>query len=998
MRPARILTLFVLLFAGAASADPRVGLNGGACQFDTIGEAIDAASRGDEVMISAGLYTEFPGNVDTSLTFTSATADCGSPSNFQAVVDGLGGNARLFHVFSADGPRTSVTFNRITLKHSNFAGQGGLLYVRDSDVLMTNSGVGLGSSNQDGGCISAVNSTLALTDSVVSECVAGKDGGAIALTDSVLTAVDSQITDSVAEDAAGGAIAAVNSRIELQNSDLTDNYSKWNGGAVSLRGDDAELDITNGNVSGNGTDTTVDESGGGAIFVRNAAALSARGTRFTQNAAYRGAAIWMSDETQAELRGCEFVENSAGFGGAIAVLGGSTSLTVHDCMFEGNFGRFGGAIYSVNGDVDISESRFQENRGAFRGGSLYVEDADVVIRDSAFIGNVAYLMNNGRGGALSVRHDDAVAQKAVEISGTTFSENSSVVAGGAIEIVGNPLHPKDLLTINDSTFHGNNSGERGGAIAAAFALNLIFTDVIFNSNELTDSDPGSYGAGVYATEDVDLFLTRTEFVNNLGPHAGGALAVRDDSTLIMRGGFLDGNGAANGAGLYVYDSVVLLEDLSVRDNEATSLLGTGGGLHLRETNFTLRGLNLSGNSARNGGAVNAHTATGLIENTRFVDNVATKLGGALRLLDSAITVRSVYTGTRACETSALAANTYCTEFRNNESGEQGGAAYVQAGTTNGSTLTMDGVALIGSRAVDLGSAISVAPGADADPNRLTVTNALISGSGPAFAAHEAIFLDQGVEASLQNTTIVDGAASAITADGPDVTLELINTLLWNNADGSRVAVSDTSVTASCAYSELEAPGSWNLGENVDPEFLTDPQRGDYRLDPSRSPMVDVCLTGPADDLDGNGRPAGSMSEPGAFEVAADPVTLFQVVTSGSVTTSETGAESGFTVALAKPPLGEVVIPVASSDETEGLVDVDALRFMPENWNQPQQVTVFGVDDVVVDGTQFYQIILGPSVSYDSAYAGAQAGNVAAQNLDDDTTVPTDLIFENGFDL
>ncbi len=76
-------------------------------------------------------------------------------------------------------------------------------------------------------------------------------------------------------------------------------------------------------------------------------------------------------------------------------------------------------------------------------------------------------------------------------------------------------------------------------------------------------------------------------------------------------------------------------------------------------------------------------------------------------------------------------------------------------------------------------------------------------------------------------------------------------------------------------------------------------------------------------------------------------------------TTETGSSDSFTVSLNSKPTSDVVIPVSSSDATEGTVSTNSLVFTPLNWYLPQTVTVLGHDDAIVDGVIQYAINLGP---------------------------------------
>ncbi len=84
-------------------------------------------------------------------------------------------------------------------------------------------------------------------------------------------------------------------------------------------------------------------------------------------------------------------------------------------------------------------------------------------------------------------------------------------------------------------------------------------------------------------------------------------------------------------------------------------------------------------------------------------------------------------------------------------------------------------------------------------------------------------------------------------------------------------------------------------------------------------------------------------------------------TSGLVTT-EAGGTATFNVKLNSRPATDlteyiVVIDVSSSDLTEGTVSPAQLTFTAANWDQNQLVTVTGADELIVDGSIAYTIVL-----------------------------------------
>jgi hypothetical protein len=98
-------------------------------------------------------------------------------------------------------------------------------------------------------------------------------------------------------------------------------------------------------------------------------------------------------------------------------------------------------------------------------------------------------------------------------------------------------------------------------------------------------------------------------------------------------------------------------------------------------------------------------------------------------------------------------------------------------------------------------------------------------------------------------------------------------------------------------------------------------------------------------------------------------------------TTEGGSTVTFTVVLTALPTADVVIPVATSDPTEGTVSASELVFTPANGGTPQMVTVTGVDDGVVDFNQMYSVILGAAESGDPRFAGLDSPDVGLVNVE-----------------
>jgi hypothetical protein len=99
-------------------------------------------------------------------------------------------------------------------------------------------------------------------------------------------------------------------------------------------------------------------------------------------------------------------------------------------------------------------------------------------------------------------------------------------------------------------------------------------------------------------------------------------------------------------------------------------------------------------------------------------------------------------------------------------------------------------------------------------------------------------------------------------------------------------------------------------------------------------------------------------------------------------TSEQGMSSFFRIRLTVAPTATVTCTFSSSDTTEGTVAPGSAVFTPGNFGN-QQITVSGVDDMIVDGAVLYTIITAPCTSTDPVYNNANPRDLAVVNRDND---------------
>ncbi len=108
------------------------------------------------------------------------------------------------------------------------------------------------------------------------------------------------------------------------------------------------------------------------------------------------------------------------------------------------------------------------------------------------------------------------------------------------------------------------------------------------------------------------------------------------------------------------------------------------------------------------------------------------------------------------------------------------------------------------------------------------------------------------------------------------------------------------------------------------------------------------------------------------------------VTTVTSSTSEDLGTASFKVALNSRPTANVVIPISSNDEGEGVTSPTSLTFTTNNWSSAQTVTITGVNDDFADGTQVYKALVGAASSTDTDYEGLDGDDVSLSNVDNDS--------------
>ncbi|MCO6453974.1 MAG: S8 family serine peptidase, partial [Pirellulaceae bacterium] len=179
---------------------------------------------------------------------------------------------------------------------------------------------------------------------------------------------------------------------------------------------------------------------------------------------------------------------------------------------------------------------------------------------------------------------------------------------------------------------------------------------------------------------------------------------------------------------------------------------------------------------------------------------------------------------------------------------------------------------------------------------------------------------------------------------------------------------------------LFTPDDWDAGQRIQMVNVAAPTDG--LVDGDRRVDVTVSVV----DADSNDAFDPALDR--AVEVIVrdiDAAGISVTQSDGGTVVGETGTTDSITVMPTAQPSSNVVLSVVSGDTGEVTVAPALLTFTPGNWNQPQTVTVTGVDDPAADGNQVTIVTISVvAASSDDAFDGLADQTVSVTTIDDDS--------------
>jgi hypothetical protein len=255
------------------------------------------------------------------------------------------------------------------------------------------------------------------------------------------------------------------------------------------------------------TNPVYGHAGAGAMYVY-ASSIELHDVSFIDNQCrYYGAGLHLTNDSNVVIRGGLFESNSATRDGS-GIFAKESQLDVSGTLFTNNSASQASVLFLDNSDAVVSNSQFQSNA---RGLAVY-GGADATVVNSMFTNN----RTGGEGGAIRIA--DAVST--VSLINSTVSGNQADTGGALFVTAGGVMNVHNsIITGNTATTEPNISGAYtavGSIIAAA------------NPEFVRDPSPGVDGIIGTADDDQgDLHLLETSLAVNAGDATLLPLDVQD---------------------------------------------------------------------------------------------------------------------------------------------------------------------------------------------------------------------------------------------------------------------------------------------------------------------------------------------------------------------------------------------------------------------------------------------------------------------------------------
>jgi predicted outer membrane repeat protein len=445
--------------------------------YPTIQAAINAAVKGDTVLVSPGFYSG-PGNVALNPGGKAITIKSASGPG-SCVIDG--GNSNQIFVIQS-GETTSTVIYEFTLQRgSGYA--GGAVAISNSSPTLSNIVFVDNSAIYGGGCYASVGAT---NTPVFSNC----------------TFLENKAGDG-GEESWGGGLMVVGGAGSIKDCSFISNVAIIPGGWIS-EGGALALQSDKTKVTNCAFDANVAWDGGGVIVDSNSLASFDYCT-FDDNSGFgNGGGCDVTDGANPTFVNCVFTDNYGAFAGGLALFSG-LGARIDACVFDHNTTDYvGGGLGNWGGILNISNCTFTANNASGSGGGMWTNSpAKNTLTACTFDSNTAVFL----GGGLYAQGATPTVISSVFVNNTVSDSTST--GGGA--------YCSNSSTFKACLFDGNSATYGGGLAIGGY--NSGSTSIVVNS--IFENNTASHLAGGVHVEGGTAYITQCTFSGNQATSQAG---------------------------------------------------------------------------------------------------------------------------------------------------------------------------------------------------------------------------------------------------------------------------------------------------------------------------------------------------------------------------------------------------------------------------------------------------------------------------------------------
>ena len=430
-------------------------------------------------------------------------------------------------------------------------------------------------------------------------------------------------------------------------------FDGFTGGAIIAT--NSTVEINQSRFEDNGADL------GGAIFAKQDSIINMSGNMFVSNSATNWGGVLYSDSNTITIEASEFQDNNGG-----VLYSSSSTIIIEGSEFHSNSASFGGVLDSSSSTITIEASGFHGNNATYWGGVLYSCSSTITIETSGFHGNNATYW----GGVLYS------CSSTITIEASEFQDNNAGV-GGVL------ASDSSTITIEGSGFHGNNANDKGGVLYSESSCTITiacsnFTNNVSPIGAIIYAESRSVIQHIHSLILVDnnkadryavIYLSDSEFFGNdsgnatLSNNLGSLVAFNSNITFTGYATFVNNTPSQTvsgdfqeGGAITLFQSNIFFDgECNLEHNHAEN----GGAIHSTESKLYVNGdVTIAHNTATgNGGGVYLSTSELNCQQEStlvLLNNTASHKGGGLHAISSSIKAVSsiqymmiiLYTGAR----------------------------------------------------------------------------------------------------------------------------------------------------------------------------------------------------------------------------------------------------------------------------------------------------------------------------------------------------------------